>query len=143
MKGNCLEETVVYQAKIVNGDTTKVYTGSTEGQFKTRYNNHTHSFRDDKKRNSTALSLFVWNNDLSPTPTIEWSIRAKSKPYKPGNKNCQLCLEEKLCIIQNIGKNDHLNRHNEIARKCMHKRAFTLGRFNEKETQTRKKKGQR
>ena len=141
LKGNCLEETVVYQAKIVNGDTTKVYTGSTEGQFKTRYNNHTHSFRDDKKRSSTALSLFVWNNDLSPTPKIEWSIRARTKPYKPGNKDCQLCLAEKLCIIQNIGNNSHLNRHNEIARKCMHRRAFTLGRFSEKETKTRKKKG--
>ena len=35
LNGHCLEETIVYQAEVKNGETTNIYTGSTEGPFKT------------------------------------------------------------------------------------------------------------
>ena len=33
---------------------------------------------------------------------------------------------------RNINNKNHLNRHNEIARKCMHKQKYTLGNFKKK-----------
>ena len=38
----------------------KIYFGSTQGDFKTRYYNHKTSFSHDKYRHSTTLSSYVW-----------------------------------------------------------------------------------
>ena len=58
LDGKCLSKGVIYQATVTRKDTKKeeTYIGLTENQFKTRYNNHTNSFRNKKKRNSTTLS---------------------------------------------------------------------------------------
>ena len=39
---------------------TETYVGLTENDFKTRYRNHTASFRHAKHRNSTELSKYIW-----------------------------------------------------------------------------------
>ena len=38
----------------------KIYFGSTQGDFKTRYYNHRTSFSHERYRYSTALSSYVW-----------------------------------------------------------------------------------
>ena len=50
LSGKCLTESVVYQATVTREDTKeeKTYVGHTRGQFKTRYNNHTNSFKNAK-----------------------------------------------------------------------------------------------
>ena len=48
--GNCLQPSVIYQATVIRKDnnTTETYIGLTENDFKTRYRNHTASFRHAK-----------------------------------------------------------------------------------------------
>ena len=48
LNGNCLQSGLVYQATIETDDTTQKYIGLTEGDFKTRYRNHTKSFNHKK-----------------------------------------------------------------------------------------------
>ena len=61
LSGKCLTESVVYQATVTREDTKeeKTYVGHTRGQFKTRYNNHTNSFRNAKHKHATALSKYI------------------------------------------------------------------------------------
>ena len=48
------------------------YIGVTDLAFKTSYNNHSHSFRKEAKKHSTALSTYVWANILNPNHNIKW-----------------------------------------------------------------------
>ena len=61
LKGECLTTNVIYQATVETSDTKETYIGLTADRFKTRYNNHTCSFRDNSKRNSTELSKYIWS----------------------------------------------------------------------------------
>ena len=71
-KGNCplenkfLINKIVYKAEIeTNNDTnelsTKVYFHISETEFKSRYNNHTMSFRNRTHENDTELSKYIWS----------------------------------------------------------------------------------
>ena len=62
MDGNCLTESVVYQAIVKNNrsDNTKTYIGLTEGTFKQRFYGHTSSFKHEKQEKSTGLSKYIW-----------------------------------------------------------------------------------
>ena len=40
----CLSECIVYEATVLSTNQTKVYFGTAEGSFRSRYNNHTKSF---------------------------------------------------------------------------------------------------
>ena len=51
LNGNCLQSGLVYQATIETGGTTQKHIGLTEGDFKTRYRNHTESFNRKKIQN--------------------------------------------------------------------------------------------
>ena len=63
LKGKCQTKGIVYQATVTNEDnnTKETYVGLTEGTFKTRYRNHTSSFRNEKSKNATELSKHVWS----------------------------------------------------------------------------------
>ena len=43
----------------------------------------------------------------------------KARPYKPGARECDLCLTECYAILKEKG--DLTNRGNEIIIKCLHK----------------------
>ena len=49
---------IVYQATVKREDNgeEKTYVGLTEGTFKTRFNNHTSSFRNQQRKHATELS---------------------------------------------------------------------------------------
>ena len=40
----------------------------------------------------------VWDKEQGSEPEIEWSILALAPAYKLGQRNCDLCLTEKLEI---------------------------------------------
>ena len=70
LNGNYLQSSVLYQATVTRKDnsTSETYIGLTENDFKTRYRNHTASFRRAKHRNSTELSKNIWtlkDNNIS------------------------------------------------------------------------------
>ena len=67
----CCTKSVIYKATIDTGNKKAEYIGNTELEFKLRYNQHTHSFREKSKSSATTLSSYVWQHDLNPTPPIK------------------------------------------------------------------------
>ena len=98
----CLGECVVYQATIVTEDDRpdESYVGLTEGTFKSRYLNHTSSFRNENKKTATELSKYIWTlKNHNVNYSVTWKILKKCKPYSTKSKICNLCLHEKYLII--------------------------------------------
>ena len=56
LDGKCLVECIVYEATNSTTNQTKTYFGLAEGSFKSRYNNHTKSFRLRRYEHDTELS---------------------------------------------------------------------------------------
>ena len=50
----------------------------------------------------------------------------KCSVYKPRNSYCDLCLSEKLCIIENTNNPNNINKRNGIGGKSMHTVKFLL-----------------
>ena len=73
--------------------------------FKERYANHTSSFRHKKDSNKTELSKHIWKlKENNQDYTIKWSIIKHAISYTGGSKRCNLCLEEKFCILKDKTK---------------------------------------
>lgn len=128
LDGHCLKTSVVYQAKVTREDnnTAETYVGLTGGDFKTRYNNHTASFRNDKRRNATELSKYIWHlKDNNIDYSITWQTLASCSTYNTKSKRCNLCLREKLFIICQPSMSS-LNRRNELASCCAHRKRTLL-----------------
>ena len=62
LDGNCQALGIVYQATVTRDDTNEeqTYGELTENNFKTRYLNHTSSFRNEKQKHATELSKYIW-----------------------------------------------------------------------------------
>ena len=131
MKGNCQVKGVVYKANVSTEDNgERVYIGLTDNTFKTRYTNHMKSFRNERYKNDTELSKFVWNlRNKGQDFDISWSIIDKALSYSNMNKRCNLCISEKLHII-NADKSTLLNKRSELVSKCRHQNKYYLSNFN-------------
>ena len=57
MNGNCLQKCFVYQAQLDSANSRKYYPGTSENEFKTRYNNHAMSLRNKGHEKTTELSF--------------------------------------------------------------------------------------
>ena len=80
--------------------TTETYVGLTEGTFKSRFLNHTSSFRNTKNRHATELSKYIWNlKDSKTSHSVSWRILQPRNPYSAKTKRCNLCRHEKYLII--------------------------------------------
>ena len=111
------------KSKIMN------YIGSYETTVKVRFNNHIHSFRNRSKSNATELSKYCWNCIIhSNKPDIKWNIHTSARSYECSSGRCNLCLEEKIAILQS-DKETTLNKRSEILSKCRHKNKFKLRNF--------------
>ena len=60
LNGKCLHQCMVYKAEVTTNTTYKEYFGTSEGEFKSRYNNHMQSFRHISHINDTELSKYLW-----------------------------------------------------------------------------------
>ena len=88
--------------------------GMTEHDFKTRYRNHNLSFNNRRYSGSSTLSKFVWELKESNTEfSMDWTIAKHANAYKSGRKTYNLCLAEKICIL-NADKNLLLNKRSEL-----------------------------
>ena len=64
-------------------------------------NNHNHSFRNNKLRNSTSLSQLVHElKDKGVDYVIQWDIVRHAVPYRGGGRVCNLCICESYEIIR-------------------------------------------
>ena len=126
--GNCRKKSVIYSAGIKNA----IYYGLTSLEFKERIISHRQSFRDKNKQNATALSNFIWNNELNKNneiisePQIKWKVEKQCKTYRPGDKHCDLCLSEKVIIIKNINNPKTINKKTDVGTTCVHRRSSYL-----------------
>ena len=78
----CLSEYLVYNASVDRLDTnkTKHYYGTCEKNFKEHYNNHTSSFRNKSKEQSTELSKYIWVlKDNNIQYNLKWYITSKAR----------------------------------------------------------------
>ena len=126
LQGNCLQKGVVYQATVTQTNTMRedIYIGITENEFKTRYNQHTSSFRLSHKSSSTSLSEHIWKLKENNTDhTVTWKILEKAQPYTPITGKCGLCTSEKAYIAYN---HPSLNKRRELFSTCPHRRKHLL-----------------
>ena len=72
----------MYQAQVDSANSRKYYLGTSEDEFKTRYSNHTISFRNKGYEKETELSKYVWYlKDKGEDFTFKWSVAAKAPNY--------------------------------------------------------------
>ena len=103
-----------------------IYIGSTELPFKTRFAGHKSSFAHEHQATSTTLSKHVWNLKKSGKDyELRWEILKRCPPYHCGAKFCDLCLTEKLLILQ-ADEERTINKHSEIMQKCRHRNKYKL-----------------
>ena len=124
LNGQCLAQNIVYKciaSTSMNRD--KTYLGTTEGDFKKRYNNHTNSFRHKLYSKETTLSKYIWEikKEYNKMPTLKWSVVKSVPSYSGISKKCLSFLHEKHEIIINFEDQDHLlNKRSELISKCRH-----------------------
>ena len=119
-------ENIIFKATVKNKDKEATYIGCTTTTFKERFANHKKSINHYRYKHETALSTYIWNNNLQKEPKVFWNIVRKCQPYQLGNKNCQLCLHEKYFIIQGLKSKKSLNKKTDIGNKCVHVRDATF-----------------
>ena len=135
LDGKCLTESLVYKATVSSVEGDKTYIGQAASTFKLRYNNHKNSFLNPNKKHSTALSTYVWSLSRREVDyTIKWSIESTPKPFKGGQKSCDLCLMEKTFIAKS-DKGTSLNKRSEIMAKCRHRMPYLLNNYHGLEIQ--------
>ena len=114
------------------GNQKDTYIEITENEFKTRYNQHTSSFRLPQKKSTTTLSEHVWNLENNNIEhCISWEIIENSHPYNTASKKCNLCTAEKYFIL--TGK-PTLNKRREIFAQCPHRKKNLLQNIRESGT---------
>ena len=105
---------------------TKMYIGSTT-LFKRRFYSHKQSFTNPKRQHDTTLSEYVWERESAGHhPSITSEVLSHAPAYRKGQRECQLCLEEKYFILHVHNNPQYLNQRTELLSKCRHKAGFTL-----------------
>ena len=96
LNGRYLHQCVVYKAEVTPNITYKEYYGTSEGEFKSRYNNYTQSFRHISHINDTELSKYLRTLKANGTDYyLKCSIKLYASRYKCGKRRCDLYLTEK------------------------------------------------
>ena len=120
LNGEYLTQCLVYKATSTTSSKSFVYYGTSEGGFKSRYNNHTKSVRHRECINETELSKHVWN-------VKDHGLHKKASPYQCGSKRCDLFLSEKVSFIC-ADLDSLLNKRTELISKCRHRNKFLLAK---------------
>ena len=107
------------------------YIGITENEFKTRYNQHTSSFRLSHKSSATSLSEHIWKlRESNTNHKVTWKILEKARPYSPTTGKCNLCTTEKAYIAYT---HPSLNNRRELFSTCTHRRKYLLSNLKSEE----------
>ena len=84
-----------------------------------RYHNEEKVCAKELFKHYGNASKTIWTSQLTGTSSRE------SNPLCGGDRNCNLCMSEKLTIIQSEPKYT-LNKRSEILGKCRHRNKFIL-----------------
>ena len=97
-------------------------------RVKNRYSKHKADISTlNKDKGATKLARRMWElheKDIKHEP-IDWSIKERCKPYVAGTKTCNLCLAEKIHILEADSKTS-LNSRSEMLAMCRHESKFLL-----------------
>ena len=89
-----------------------------EGTFKESFIKHNNNFKTRNPQNNTKLSEKTGElQDREENLKIRLEIYQRSKPYKPGSEDCQLCITEIYHIIFQPEESD-LHSWNVFMNKC-------------------------
>ena len=123
MNGLCLTSSTLYQHTIKCSDSKykqKRFKEICKTTFKKRYASQKKSFSFFKLKNQTILSIeYGILKQKQQAPRLTWEIKGQYKAYNPTLKKCNLCLNEKLAIMDNPEKN-LLNKRSEVIYQCCH-----------------------
>ena len=73
-----------------------------------------------KYRNSTELSKCIWQfKDANVTPVVTWKVAPKMFS-ETKTDFCELCLTEKVFIINVVNDSPLLNKKSELLNTCRH-----------------------
>ena len=136
MNGKCREMNVLYKCEVTTTKAPmKVYLGVTEGEWKTRFYNHTKSITHRIYTNETTLSKYIWDvrDSLDEKPELHWAIVKTVPSYSNVSKRCMLCLHEKLAILNYPKPEELLNKRSELLSKCCHANRFLLSKYKGKD----------
>ena len=133
LDGHCTTPNVMYEGTVTSPDEEdyqeKLYVGISEPPFKIRHGNHNRDFNDEEYAKSTELSKEVWKiKNRGFNPIIKWKIIKQLPAYKPENKKCQLCLGEKMEIL-NRDPGTLLNKRSELISTCRHRNKYLLHQY--------------
>ena len=132
LHSECLTENALYEGTVTSDERNygeRLYRGVTLGPFKDRLGNHEKAFNNKRYVGNTALSKEIWRlKDKKASYNISWRIVNQYRSYNPTTKRCNLCLHEKLEILENIGPNQ-LNQRSELISTCRHRHKFKLSNY--------------
>ena len=98
----------------------------TSTTFKERLANHNYTFEHKEHSNKTELSKYIWTlKDNKKDFNINWQILKRAISYTGRSKRCNLCLEEKFCILKE-NQNCLLNKRMEIISTRRHRKKFRV-----------------
>ena len=123
VQGKCQTDCVVYRTTVKEkvSECTETYTGVTGNTFKKRWDGHKTDMRNSKYRNSTRLSIHVWDlKDANKEFDLKWKIIDRSTAFNPITRKCRICLKEKFQIMYNR-EGSTLNKRHEIFNSCRHR----------------------
>ena len=99
IKTNC-HVSLVYKATLQTADASE-YIGLTDNSFKTRYNNHTYSFRIEAKQSANTLAAQVWKKIAQTYPKNQVRNYQKISRLHPRPTRMQtLPLRKVLYIVK-------------------------------------------
>ena len=124
--GKCLQACIVYKADVITNKDSHICYGASDGEFKSRYNNHTNLFRYRHHKQDTEPSKHIWKlQDKGINFNVKWSVTAYTSTYRCVSRRCDLCLTEKQLIARANHKN-LLNKRTELISKCHHRNKCIL-----------------
>ena len=127
VEGKCQTRGVIYQCEVKQTETGKIetYVGLTENTFKERLNTHRSSINNEGYHKN-SFSTHIWGLKRKRINfELTWRILAKSKPYSPSTKMCELCVKEIYFILFEKNKAS-LNKRKEFFGSCLHKAKFLI-----------------
>jgi hypothetical protein len=94
------------------------------------YANHKKSLNVPRYSAETESSKYAWKLKKSGKQyNIKWSILKRAHAYTAGAARCNLCLEEKVCLLE-ADKNRILNKRSELFAKCCHRNTLACANLN-------------
>ena len=85
--GKCLQTYMSYKGDVITNKDSHIYYGACDGEFTSRYNNHTSSFRHRHFEQDRELPKHIWPlQDKGTNFTQNWSIPAYVLTYRCGSR---------------------------------------------------------